>query len=279
MTWFTRAGNAPLNIALVATAFMLACATDGKVKPETGASPQAAPSAGKDPAPPAPEPVPITAHSVGINADVEADPGLVKMLAPRAATVRAAAERVVGQLKAPLSRGKPESTMGNFVTDAMRHAMERATGKIPDLCFTNMGGLRRDLPAGQITAGMVTELMPFDNSVVVFVLDGKSLWALMERLAQRGDALSGATYIRQGDRLHEVKVGGNAWAEGTRYRVCTNDYVFDGGGNYPLKGAEQVNTTGVLLRDAIMEQFEEAQKSKKDIAARLEGRATWGDPR
>jgi 2',3'-cyclic-nucleotide 2'-phosphodiesterase (5'-nucleotidase family) len=254
---------------------LVACTTTGEKEPIEKSQPVAV----EKKAPLDPVPVDVAAQSMGINPDIPEDPEIVALLAPRAETVRAAASKVVGELKTPLTRGKPESTMGNFVTDAMRQSVEASTGKKADICFTNMGGLRRDLPPGSITAGMVTELMPFDNSVVVFVLSGKDLKVMMERLSQRGDAISGARYTRQGDRLHEVIVGGRALDEKSDYRICTNDYIFDGGGNYPLEPAREVNTTGVLLRDAIRETFESAFSRKEGISGKLEGRATWGDPR
>jgi 2',3'-cyclic-nucleotide 2'-phosphodiesterase (5'-nucleotidase family) len=254
----------------------LGCASAKEPLPAPGAT-----------SPPAPEPksaLPdaplfVAAKKVGVDGEVAEDPEIVALLAPRAARVEAAAKRLVGHLDRPLGRGKPESTMGNFVTDSMRQAMEAATGKIPDLCFTNMGGLRRDLPAGAITAGMVTELMPFDNSLVVFELDGASLKIMMERLAARGDALSGGRYVREGDRLHDVTVGGKDLDLHKTYRVCTNDYLFDGGGNYPLAPAKKVNTTGVLLRDALLSRFEDASAQKVPIEVSIEGRAVWREQR
>ena len=41
-------------------------------------------------------------------------------------------QRIVAELDGPLTRGKPESTLGNFVADAMMQHMKKTTGVQPD---------------------------------------------------------------------------------------------------------------------------------------------------
>lgn len=44
-----------------------------------------------------------------------------------------------------------------------------------EICFTNNGGLRADLPKGSITYGKVLEILPFGNTLCSFKIRGKSL--------------------------------------------------------------------------------------------------------
>lgn len=220
------------------------------------------------------EPVDVTASAelVEIGEQVPPDPEVVAFLAPQAKQVNARAQRVIGRLKAPLQRGKPESTLGNFVTDAMREGMGRFTGQPVDLCFTNSGGLRRDVDGGEVTEGVIVELMPFDNSIIVFEATASQLNGIIDRLAQRGDPASGLTYLRAGGKAREVKVGGKPIREGRVYRLCTNDYVFEGGGQYPFESVSNVSYTGVLLRDALIEAFERERAQGRAVAPTLDGR-------
>ncbi len=220
------------------------------------------------------DPVDVSARAqpLEVGADVPPDPEVLAFLAPQAKTVNARAQRVVGSLKGPLERGKPESTLGNFVTDAMREGTGRVTGTAPDLCFTNSGGLRRNLDAGPVTEGVLVELMPFDNSIIVFDASAEQLEGILARLAQRGDPSSGVTYTRRSGKAHDVRVGGEPIARGRSYRLCTNDYIFEGGGGYPFEGVSNVSYTGVLLRDLLIQQFEQAQKAGEAIAPALDGR-------
>jgi 5'-nucleotidase len=244
-----------------ATALPAACRTDDGA---TTADP-----------PQAPAPLANIETSAGllpVDESIEPDEEMVAFLAPRAEEVSARANRVVGKLSGPLERGKPESTMGNWATDAMIEGMTRATGARLDVCFTNSGGLRRNLDAGEVTEGVVVELMPFDNAVVVFIASGEKLQAILNRLAERGDPVGGISYERVEGVAKAVKVGGKDLDPSGSYRVCTNDYVFEGGGGYPFEGVTGVNNTGVLLRDVFLEAFERAHEQGKAIDPYVDGR-------
>lgn len=207
-----------------------------------------------------------------ISGDVPGDPALDAYLAPRADRVRARAQRVVGSLAGDLLRGKPESGLGNFAADAMRAGASSATGVNPDLCFTNAGGLRRDLEAGVVTEGAVVELMPFDNGLVVFDIDGGELRKILERLARRGDPVSGVRYTVRSGELLEVEIDGSPLDARRSYRVCTSDYVFEGGGQYPFEGARDPRYTGVLLRDLFIAAFERSQAKGVPVVPLIDGR-------
>ena len=202
----------------------------------------------------APQPVGVVIDSslLAVDEKVEKDETVESIIAPLRSEMQAYTQRVVGSLQAPLTRGKPESTMGNFVTDAMMSHIKRTTGVEPDFCFTNLGGLRVDLPAGEITAGQVTELMPFDNTIVLFKTTGKQTEDLLMRLVQRGDPVSGLRYRLPGV---DFEIAQKPYDRNASYTVCTNDYLFNGGGNYPIHPETRATYTGELLRDAIQETF------------------------
>jgi 5'-nucleotidase len=68
-------------------------------------------------------------------------------------------ERLGVRLEGAVTRAHAtESALGNLFTDLMRAARGDA-----DVALTNGGGLRADLPAGELTYGALYEAMPFDN--------------------------------------------------------------------------------------------------------------------
>ena len=75
-----------------------------------------------------------------------------------------------------LSKTRMESTLGNWVGDALMHqALQEGHGPI-DLMVQNYGGLR--IPAiskGPVTTMKMYELMPFDNELVILEMKGKNL--------------------------------------------------------------------------------------------------------
>ena len=45
----------------------------------------------------------------------------------------------------------------------------------PLICLANGGGIRADLPAGDVTYGDVTTVLPFGNFIEVLEISGKTL--------------------------------------------------------------------------------------------------------
>ncbi|MBL93019.1 MAG: hypothetical protein CMH56_14555 [Myxococcales bacterium] len=187
-----------------------------------------------------------------IDDGIEPDPDIERQLAPFREEIQAFSQRVVGRLLGPLTRGKPQSSLGNFVADAMLAQTRLQAGRNVDFCFTNQGGLRVDLPQGELTAGQVAEVMPFDNSVVIFSAKGQQVQNILNRIAQRGDPISGMSYTMPGEQF---QIQGTPFDIHQTYEICTNDYVFGGGSNYPIDASVQAVYTGLLLRDLIEAAF------------------------
>ena len=68
--------------------------------------------------------------------------------------------------KLEMNKGKPESLLGNFVSDL---CLEQFSNEA-DICIMNNGGLRNILPKGNVTKGDIYKLMPFENELVVVEL-------------------------------------------------------------------------------------------------------------
>src|SRR5439155_3840289 len=68
---------------------------------------------------------------------------------------------------------RAESPLGNLVADAIRVT----TGA--DVGLTNGGGLRADLPAGELTYGQLFEALPFDNRLATLKLRAAALKQLL----------------------------------------------------------------------------------------------------
>src|SRR4029077_8139891 len=101
------------------------------------------------------------------------------------------AAEVLGTAKQALHRRPPETTIGDFICDAMR-----ADAKV-DIALQNPGGMRADLDEGSITRGEVYGIMPFDNTIVTMELTGALVKLALEQ-ALRGSRVtqvSGLCYV------------------------------------------------------------------------------------
>lgn len=147
-----------------------------------------------------------------------------------------------------------ESSLGNFVTDVLREVTGAEIG------LTNAGGLRADLPAGEVTNGNVYDALPFVNSLVVCEMTGKQLKEVLEQgfSLERGMVqVSGLTARYDlskpiGARLVSLEIGGQAAADEKIYRVATNSFVAQGGDLYQTFLQTKQTDVGGLLSEVVM---------------------------
>lgn len=176
-----------------------------------------------------------------------------------------------------MEKGQPESLLGNFVSDlCMKQAQPFASEKklTIDFCFFNNGGLRNSLPKGDITMRNVYELMPFDNELVLLVLDGKTTGQLIKTIIDKGGVpVSGVRIILNSKQETFASIQEKSFDASRDYVVLTSDYLAGGGDQYEfLKNRKAYYPTGLLMRDAIINHCRESEKAGKQISSQLDNR-------
>lgn len=177
-----------------------------------------------------------------------------------------------------LEKANVQSTLGNFTTDALIQIGEQYTGKPIDVSIMNVGGLRSDLAAGDVTIGTLFRIFPFENAVVVLELKGDLLQKLINSNAGRKlDGWSGTqiTLAMDGDRCYasDILVGGKPIDPERNYRICTIDYLAEGnGGMSALTQCDDIVKTGVTIRDAMIDYVRSLGQQGKEVVATLDDR-------
>lgn len=183
----------------------------------------------------------------------------------------------IGTVSAPLT--KADWSLVNLITDFVALEGERLTGAPVDLAFMNRGGIRCDMPAGTLTQGLVMQMMPFDNRVVVLDISGRDLLASFDVMAGRGgDGVSdGVTAVIDPStgRCTSVRINGKEIDPDRTYRLATIDYLALGGDYMsPLKnGHEVARSENILYKDAI-DHFLRLKKSGKKVKSKPGARMT-----
>ncbi len=215
-----------------------------------------------------------------VYADGPADSAWVDRVTRWNANVAPVAATVLGDAAVALHRRRPESTIGDFICDAMR-----ADAKV-DMAFQNPGGMRADLDAGPITRGDVYAVMPFDNTIVTVELTGALVKLALEQSLhnQRVTQVSGIRYTIDASKPDFQKIAGLTLADGTpideqkTYKVAANNFMASGGDHYDAlaQGKNRLDT-GRMIRDA-METWVKAQcAGGRSLELRGDGRiATVG---
>ena len=215
-----------------------------------------------------------TLIAVDSTADALADSAYLASLAPLRARMEAEMNTVIGRAAHTLAVGQPESTLSNFAADVFRQEAGRWLGRPVDLAVVNMGGLRIDVPEGDITVGRIFELMPFENELVVLWLPGDSLLSLCDIIARvGGEGVSGLRMGILGGRAVHPTVGGRPIDPQASYAVATNDFLAEGNDRLtPLAGHTRLEHTGEKVRDLFIDYIRREAAQGRAIDPQLDGR-------
>jgi 2',3'-cyclic-nucleotide 2'-phosphodiesterase (5'-nucleotidase family) len=185
---------------------------------------------------------------------------------------------VLAHSEMSFEKGQPESRLGNLVADLCFDAGLKYT-QFPDdrtnsFCVLNNGGLRSSLPAGTITRRNVYELMPFDNELVVVTLSADSAYSLLKYIAEKGGVPIANLRLKINNGLPEaIEIGGHTYDKQKVYKVVTSDYLATGGdGMTMFAGALKMESTGIKVRDAIIDYLGANSKSQPFINSSTDGR-------
>ncbi len=103
------------------------------------------------------------------------------------------------------------------------------------MVLLNYGGLRSNLPKGDVTKRNIFELMPFDNQIVILQINEEQKSKIMEFSMKEKKLL--------------LKQNKNK----PTFILVTSDYLYNGGDNCNfLSSAKKISTANTLIRDIII---------------------------
>lgn len=196
-----------------------------------------------------------------------ADPAVLAIFDKYAKAIAPIKNEIIGKSAVTLthnSKVENVTPLGQWATDVMR-AKAGA-----DIAFQNGGGLRRDLPAGDVTMGLMYEIMPFDNTIYTFNLLGSDVKKALEigiNSTTIGNGQFSGINVKfdsskpAGSRVTEVKLLDGTVLDDTKYyKVATNDFQATGGDGYVMfkLGTEQYNTN-IPIRDILVQAIKDAK--------------------
>ncbi|SHH24071.1 bifunctional UDP-sugar hydrolase/5'-nucleotidase [Massilia sp. CF038] len=174
-----------------------------------------------------------------------------------------------------------ESALGDLIADSILTATRDQGVQI---AFMNSGGMRQDLDVGAdlvATVGQVQIVLPFGNTLVAMDLTGAQIRELLDQQWVRPGAAhpsvlqisSGFTYrwnpaLPRGQRVlpGSLKLNGVAMDERKTYRVAGNNFLSEGGDNFPaFKLATNKRDTYVRDVDALSSYLISQDKAGKPV--------------
>jgi 5'-nucleotidase len=128
---------------------------------------------------------------------------------------------------------RAESPLGNLVADEIRKATHADVG------LTNGGGLRADLPPGELTYGALFEALPFDNRLATLTLTASALKQLLARNFAHDKGILSVSGIRARARCEAgaiavelLRSDDKPIADATTLTIGTTDFLANGGDDF-----------------------------------------------
>lgn len=210
-------------------------------------------------------------------AGLSPDPEVAALVAQVDARVKPLVERVVGLAQGDITRTETpagESALGNLIADAQRVATEA------QISFMNPGGIRADLPGGEVSWGALFAIQPFANDLVSMDLTGVQIKTLLEQqwigqsyprlLKPSGIRYSWSASRPVGNRVIEMRdAGGAPINPAATYRVTVNSFLAGGGDNFTVLTEGKNRVVGPVDLDALVDYIEALPQP---FSGRLEGR-------
>lgn len=133
-----------------------------------------------------------------------------------------------------------ECELGNLAADAFRWAAKS------DIAIAHGGGLRKDLPAGDITKRDIISIFPFGNTLRVAEINGATVRDMLEHSVEYYPTsfggflhVSGLTFSYDPSkppkhRVAEILIGGQPLDADKTYTIALADFLTEGGDNYTM---------------------------------------------
>jgi len=206
---------------------------------------------------------------------VVSDDAIVKIAAESIARAGAKRDEKLGvTLSAIVTKAyKEESAEGDLFCELMLAAQPGA-----DVAMTNGGGLRTDLPAGDLTYGQFFEAMPFDNRFSLVDVTGAQLRELVTKnLEASGGILSWANLwatasCDAGKLRVDIDVAGKPLDDGKRYSLVTSDFLTSGGDQTFARlglAPSAIHATDMVIRDGMADVLRSKKGTTIDPATLL----------
>ncbi len=198
-----------------------------------------------------------------IGKEYKEDQELLTQLKPYGDKVDAVLSQVIGKSEGTFSNAnvrKAETELGDLVSDAMLWLTKNL--KV-DFAIQNGGGIRTDLPEGDIKKKSIYSILPFDNSIVVLNLKGSDVIELFNFIGtiengkgafpQVSDGVS-FTINYETKTCENVLINGNPIDPNKEYVIATNSFMASGGDGYAaFKKAVKSYDTSAFQRDALID--------------------------
>ena len=182
---------------------------------------------------------------------------------------------VIGYSTEAMVVSYPESALSNWFVDLLMSKVADLSGKKVDIGVGNFGGIRTDMPKGDIILDDMLSMFPFKNQLVYLEHSGKQIRKILEEMAAgRFQVLGGVRVVAEDGKLVSVEIGGEPLDDDRIYGMTTISFLLAGGDGLSLADNALSMTVfeDVDIIDAVLEYVYAQTAAGKPIEYKADGR-------
>lgn len=208
--------------------------------------------------------------------DNRVDPTFSSIIEDYAAEVKEKMDVKLGYAPYTISRGTPESALGNLTGDGLIWAAKHFHNVDADVAIYNSGGVRANISKGDVTLGDVYAVYPFDNVLSLVTIKGSKLKELLKKVPGSLYVNAGVKIVKSGSSITTMTVGGKTISDSQNYTVATIDYISDNDAYTSIfENYVDREDSVEMIRDYFGEYFKYlASQNNNNITASKDGRVT-----
>lgn len=189
---------------------------------------------------------------------------------------------VIGYSTNAMDVSYPESALSDWFVDIIMAKTEKLAGKKVDIGVVNFGGIRIDMPQGDIILDDMLSMFPFKNQLVYVEHTGKQIRTILEKMAaDRFQVLGGVRVVAEGGKLLSAEIGGEPIDDEKVYGLATITFLLEGGDGLTL--AENALSVTAFededIIDAVLEFVYAETAAGRPIEYKTDGRVVIKDYR
>ncbi len=176
----------------------------------------------------------------------------------------------------------PESALSNWYADLVMKAVEERAGKPVSCSVLNFGGIRCDMPQGDVLMDDIMSMFPFRNQLCYLELTGKDIRVILQQLAATSwQAVGGIRCEVKDKKLVSATIDGKPLDDKKVYGVATVNFLLDGGDDiFMARNAKELQIFDGYLLDIILPYVRQLTADGKPLAYQKDGRIViTGDDR
>jgi len=169
-----------------------------------------------------------------------------------------------------------DSPLANFACDVMLMYSEQLFGRKADFAVMNSGGIRADVPKGDVLKDDMVAIFPFHNHLVLVEYPGQVLLDYLKgQAARRPQPFGGARIEIENHELKSAKIDGKDIDPNGTYYMVTIDFLLGSGDNMRLgAGATDVKYTNTDVIDIVLDYMLKEKAAGRPVQAYRDGRVT-----